>query len=342
MSKRIVTFGELLLRFSKKGNKRFTQGEELLGNFGGSEANVGISLATLGDEVSYVTCLPKGQIGLAALMMLREYGLDTRDVLIGGDRMGAYYFEGAAALRNSSVTYDRANSAFAQLKPGMIDWHKALEGASVFHTSGIAGALTPDAAEATLEALQVADEMGITISFDINHRKNLWRYPGAQPIGMLSRMLEYADVMFGDVIEFEFLFSHPKIPFKALTPDYEMDLRPYREWFDDIRKRFPRCQKWLMGMRNQVNASHHLLTALLCTDSHLYSTRIYDIQDMVDPMGVGDAFAAGQIHAMLQWPDDDQRILDYSLAASTLKYSFNGDFNLATDDEIEGLINSRE
>ena len=153
-------------------------------------------------------------------------------------------------------------------------------------------------------------------------------------------MLEYADVMFGDVIEFEFLFSHPKIPFKALTPDYEMDLQPYREWFVDIKKRFPRCQKWLMGMRNQVNASHHLLTALLCTKDHLYSTRIYDIQDMVDPMGVGDAFAAGQIHAMLQWPDDDQRILDYSLAASTLKYSFNGDFNLATDEEIDTLINS--
>lgn len=340
MSKRIVTFGELLLRFSKPDHKRFTQGEVMLGNFGGSEANVGISLATLGDEVSYVTRLPRGQIGLSALMMLREYGLDTRDVLMDGDRMGTYYFEGAAALRNSSVTYDRAASAFAQLRPGMIDWHKVLEGASVFHTSGIAGALTPDAAEATLEALRVADEMGITISFDINHRKNLWRYPGAQPIEMLSRMLEYADVMFGDVIEFEFLFSHPKIPFRALTPDYEMDLQPYREWFDDIRERFPRCRKWLMGMRNQVNASHHLLTALLCTPDQLYSTRIYDIQDMVDPMGVGDAFAAGQIHAMLQWPADDQRILDYALAASTLKYSFNGDFNLATDEEIERLIHS--
>ena len=340
MGNKIVTFGELMLRFSKEDKKRLSQGSLFCGNYGGSEANVGISLATLGDEVSYVTRLPRGQIGLAALMMLREYGLDTRDVLIDGDRMGAYYFEGAAALRNSSVTYDRANSAFAQLKPGMIDWHKALEGAAVFHTSGIAGALTPDAAEATLEALQVADEMGITISFDINHRKNLWRYPGAQPIEMLSRMLEYADVMFGDVIEFEFLTKHEKIPFRALTPDYEMDLKPYREWFDTIRKRFPRCQKWLMGMRNQVNASHHLLTALLCTDSYLYSTRIYDIQDMVDPMGVGDAFAAGQIHAMLQWPDDDQRILDYSLAASTLKYSFNGDFNLATDEEIVGLINS--
>ena len=340
-SNRIVTFGELLLRFSKKSHKRFTQGEELLGNFGGSEANVAISLATLGDHVEYVTRLPKTQIGLAAKMMLMEYGLDVSHVMMDGNRMGTYYFEGAATLRNSSVTYDRAESAFFQLKPGMIDWHEVLRGASVFHTSGIAAALSEEAAEATFEALRVADEMGITISFDINHRKNLWKYPGAKPIETLSRMLEYADVMFGDVIEFEFLMQHPKIPFKALTPDYEMDLAPYEEWFEDIHRRFPRCRKWLMGMRNQVNASHHLLTALLWSDGKLYSTRIYDIQDMVDPMGVGDAFAAGQIHAMLAYPEDDQRILDYALAASTLKYTFNGDFNLATDEEITDLIEGR-
>lgn len=311
-----------------------------MGNFGGSEANVAISLATLGDEVEFVTRLPRGQIGLAAKMMLREYGLVVPHLLIDGDRMGTYYFEGAAALRNSSVTYDRAESAFAQLKPGMIDWHEVLKGASVFHTSGIAAALTQNAYEATLEALRVADEMGIVISFDINHRKNLWRYPGADPRRALASLLEYADVMFGDVIEFEFLMQHPKIPFEALTPDYKMDLRPYREWFDEIHARFPRCRKWLMGMRNQVNASHHLLTALLLSDNRLYSTRIYDIQDMVDPMGVGDAFTAGLIHGMMAFPDDDQRILDYSLAASTLKYTFPGDFNLATDEEIQCLIKS--
>ena len=322
-NKRIVTFGELLLRFSKSAHRRFTQREELLGNFGGSEANVAISLATLGNQVDYVTRLPNTQIGLAAKMMLRQYHLGVDHVMVDGDRMGTYYFEGAAALRNSAVTYDRANSAFAKLKPGMIDWHEVLRGASVFHTSGIAAALNQDAADTTFEALQVADEMGLTISFDINHRKNLWRYPGAQPEETLSRMLEYADVMFGDVIEFEFLTKHP-----------------YREWFHNIVKRFPRCQKWLMGMRNQVNASHHLLTALLWSEDRLYSTRIYDIADMVDPMGVGDAFAAGQIHAMLAYPDDNQRILDYALAASTLKYTFEGDFNLATDDEIQALIQS--
>lgn len=338
MNKRIVTYGELLLRFSKKEHKRFTQGETLVGNFGGSEANVAISLATLGDEVEYVTRLPKGQVGLAAKMMLREHNLDVSHVMTDGNRMGAYYFEGAAALRNSSVTYDRENSAFSQLKPGMIPWHDILSNAGVYHTSGIAAALSEDAAETTFESLRVADELGITISFDINHRKNLWKYPGAKPEETLSRLLEYADVMFGDVIEFEFLTKHPKIPFEARDCNYKMDLQPYREWFDELHKRFPRCRKWLMGMRNQVDASHHLLTALLWSDGKLYSTRIYDIQDMVDPMGVGDAFAAGQIHAMLAYPDDDQMILDYALAASTLKYTFAGDYNLATDEEIMALI----
>ena len=342
MSGRIVTFGELLLRFSKHSHHRFTQGEELLGNFGGSEANVAISLATLGNQVEYVTRLPKGQIGLAALMMLREYNLDVRHVLCDGNRMGTYYFEGAAVLRNSTVTYDRENSAFFLLQPGMFDWHEILRGAEIFHTSGIAGALSQNAADATFEALRIADEMGLTISFDINHRKNLWKYPGAKPVETLSRMLEYADVMFGDVIEFEFLMNHPKIPFTATDTSYQMDLEPYREWFEDIHRRFPRCRKWLMGMRNQVDASHHLLTALLWSDGVLYSTRIYDIQDMVDPMGVGDAFAAGLIHGLGAFPDDNQRILDYALAASTLKYTFNGDFNLATDEEIKTLMGSEK
>ena len=224
-----MTYGELLLRFSKQGHKRFTQGEELVGNFGGSEANVAISLATLGDEVEFVTRLPDTQIGLAARMMLRQYGLDTSHIMMNGARMGAYYFETAAALRNNSVTYDRERSAFSELRPGMIDWHEVLRGASVFHTSGIAAALSQDAADVTFEALDVADEMGLTISFDINHRKNLWRYAGAAPRETLARLLSYADVMFGDVIEFEFLMQHPKIPFEALTPDYEMALRPYRE-----------------------------------------------------------------------------------------------------------------
>ena len=337
--KRIVTFGELLLRFSKYDHRRFTQTEVLRGNFGGSEANVAISLATLGNEVEYVTRLPKGQVGQAALNMLHEYNLKTSNIICDGERMGAYYFEGAAGLRNSSVVYDRNDSAFYKITPGFFNWHEILKGASVLHTSGIAGALSPGAADATFEALEVADEMGLTISFDINHRKNLWKYPGAQPRETLG-MLSYADVMFGDVIEFEFLTNHPKIPFNATTSDYEMDLEPYREWFEEIHARWPRCKKWLMGMRNQVSASHHLLTALLWTEGCLYSTRIYDIQDMVDPMGVGDAFMAGELHALQAWPGDDQKMLDYSLACATLKYSFNGDFNLATDEEIEALIAS--
>ena len=174
--------------------------------------------------------------------------------------------------------------------------------------------------------------MGKTISFDINHRKNLWKY-GADPRETLSRMLEYSDVVFGDIIEYEFIMNR-QVPFEATDSNYKMPLDFYEEWFDEIHQRFPRCNKWLMGMRNMMSSSHNTLTALLWSNGKLYHTRIDDIHDIVDAMGVGDAFMAGQLHSLLTWPGDDQRLLDYALAAATLKYSVPGDANLCTEAEI--------
>ena len=218
----------------------------------------------------------------------------------------------------------------------MIDWRKIFADASIFHASGITGAISKESADATFEALDIADEMGLTLSFDINYRKNLWKY-GAEPKATLSKMLSYADVVFADVIEYEYMTDR-KVPFPAMSSDYEMPMDVYREWFDEIHARWPRCKKWLMGMRNMISSNRNTLTALLWDDGQLYSTRIYDIRGIVDAMGVGDAFTAGQLHAMIAYPDDTQRILDYSLAAATLKYSIAGDYNLATDEEIQDLM----
>ena len=200
------------------------------------------------------------------------------------------------------------------------------------HASGITGAISKDSCEATFEALNIADEMGKTISFDINHRKNLWKY-GADPRETLSRMLEYADVVFGDIIEYEFIMNR-QVPFLATDSNYEMPLDFYEEWFDEIHSRFPRCNKWLMGMRNMMSSSHNTLTALLWSNGKMYHTRIDDIHDIVDAMGVGDAFMAGQLHALMAFPGNDQLLLDYALAAATLKYSVPGDANLCTEAEI--------
>ena len=331
---KIVTFGELMLRFSKPDKKRLSQGNIFCGNYGGSEANVAVSLAMQGAEVEYVTRLPDTQMGHAGAMKLRELGVGTNFVLYGGDRIGTYYFEEAASIRNASVTYDRANSAYYYLEPGMIDWRRALKGASVIHVSGITAAITQPAADATFEALDTAVEMGLTVSIDLNYRKNLWRYEGAQPRETLKRMMAYADVMFGDVIEYEFITQHEKIPFKPLTPDYDMHLDAYREWYEEIRPLCPHCRKIMIGMRNQISSSHHMLTALLWADGKMYNSPIVDIPNVVDPMGVGDAFDGGFIHALRLFPDDNQRILNYSLAAASLKNTIAGDFNLSTEEEI--------
>ena len=339
MAKKIVTFGELMLRFSKEDKKRLSQGRLFCGNYGGSEANVAVSLAMQGDDVEYVPRLPATQMGRAGAMKLSELGVGTQHIIYGGDRVGVYYFEEAASLRNASVTYDRAGSAYSELKPGMIDWRRALAGANVLHVSGITAAITQQAADATFEAISTAEEMGLTISIDLNYRKNLWRYEGAQPRETLKRMMGHADVMFGDVIEYEFITGHAKIPFEATTPDYDMQLDEYRRWYDEIRLLCPHCRKIMIGMRNQISSSHHMLTALLWADGQMYNARIVDIPNVVDPMGVGDAFDGGFLHALRLFPDDNQRILDYSLAAASLKNTIAGDFNLSAEDEIMEVMN---
>jgi 2-dehydro-3-deoxygluconokinase len=337
MAKKIVTFGELLLRFSKLDHLRLTQGDMFTAKYGGSEANVAVSLATLGDNVEYITRLPDNAIGHAATQSLMQLGVCTQRVLRGGTRIGSYYLEPAAGMRASKVIYDRNGSAYSELKPGMIPWHDILSDADVLHVSGITAAISQNAADATFEALDVADELGIQVSFDINYRKNLWKY-GADPRQTLKHMLSRCDMMFGDAIEFEWICQRQQPPFTAKDSSFQMQMDEYREWFNDLHREFPRCRQWLMGMRNMVASSHHLLTALLWTDGELLQAPIHDIPDVVDPVGVGDAFMAALLHAQSAFPDDKQLTLNYALAAAAIKNTIPGDFNLATDEEIMSVV----
>jgi 2-dehydro-3-deoxygluconokinase len=308
--------------------------------YGGSEANVAVSLATLGDDVTYITRLPDTPVGHAGAMNLAQLGVDISHVIYGGQRIGTYYFEPAAGMRAAKVVYDRAGSAYYDLKPGMIPWRDILKNADIFQVSGITAAISQQAADATFEALDIAEELGVTISFDINYRKNLWRY-GADPRETLSRMLSRCDMMFGDAIEFEWLSQHPQPPFTATDSNFKMQMDEYRQWFDELHARFPRLRHWLMGMRNMVSSNHHTLTALLWTEGELLQAPIIDIPDVVDPVGVGDAFMGGFLHAISAFPGDRQQQLNYSLAAAALKNTIPGDFNLATDAEIMDVVNQR-
>lgn len=342
-SKKIVTFGEVLLRLSKPDDLRLSQGRVFNGNYGGSEANVAVSLATLGNEVEYVSRIPDNAIGRACAMRLREYGLHLNHVVWGGERLGTYYFEGSAAMRNSHVVYDRSGSSFYTMAPGMIAWRDVFKDAAVFHCSGITCALSESAADATMEAVHIAEEMGVTIVCDINYRKNLW-YDGADAHETLKELARHADIVFGDQGEYEVVSGLPRVPFTATDAHAGIDRSAFGDYLCAVHEQLPKCRKMILACRNQMTSSHHTLTGMLLSTSNtgsstLYTTRIHDIDPVLDPMGVGDAFVAAFLHAMGRWSDDNQQCLDFSLAASALKNSVNGDFNLVTEDEVVSVMN---
>ena len=244
-------------------------------------------------------------------------------------------------MRAAKVIYDRSGSAYYDLKPGMIPWREILKDCTFFCVSGITAAISQPAADATFEALDIADELGVTVCFDINYRKNLWKYEGATPREALSKMLSRCDMMFGDAIEFDWLSQHPQPPFTAVDSNFEMQMKEYGEWFDELHAQYPRLKHWMMGMRNIVSSNHHTLTALLWTEGKLLQAPIVDIPDVVDPVGVGDAFMGGWLHAVSLFPDDKQKQLNYSLAAAALKNTIPGDFNLSTEEEILDVLEGR-
>ena len=337
MKEKIVTFGEILLRWSKPNFKLLSQGTSFHGNFGGSEANVAVSLALLGNEVTYVSRVPDNRMGRACIGELRYYGVDTSHMVKGGERLGCYYFEEAAAVRNANVVYDRDNSSFFSIAPGMVSWSDIFKEVSVFACSGITCAISKTAADATFEAIKIAADRGLTIVCDINYRKNLWKY-GANAHDTLHRLTQFSDIIFGDQNEWEVLSGIQHIPFKAPDSNYQLDLDAYKTLFEKMHRQFPRCRYMVMALRNQIASSHHTLTGLVYTQGKLYHTHICDILPIIDPMGVGDAFVAAFIHAVRKWNNDPQRCLNFSLAASAMKNSVSGDFNLFTEEEITASL----
>jgi 2-dehydro-3-deoxygluconokinase len=260
--KKIVTFGEVLLRLSKPDDLRLAQGRTFNGNYGGSEANAAVSLATLGNQVEYVSRIPDNAIGRACAMRLREYGLRLNHVVWGGERLGTYYFEGSAAMRNSHVVYDRSGSSFYTMAPGMIDWRTVFQDAAIFHCSGITCALSASAAAATMEGVRIAEEMGVTIACDINYRKNLWHY-GADAHETLKELASHADIIFGDQGEYEVVTGLPRVPFNATDSQAVIDRKAFSHYLRAVHEQLPKCKKMVLACRNQLTSSHHILTGML-------------------------------------------------------------------------------
>ena len=338
MDKKVITFGEIMLRLATPDYLRFCQSDKLNATFGGGEANVAVSLANYGIATEFVTRLPKNDIARACVMDLRKYGVGTSHIVYGGDRLGIYFLETGAVARASKVVYDRAHSAISEIKPGMVNWEEVFKDASWFHWTGITPAISQGAADACLEAIQTANRMGVPVSCDINYRKNLWKY-GRTAADVMKPLVQYSDVIFGAEPEYKEILGIAPVGFKAVNTDYRLNLEGFEEVGKQVAKLVPRCRKMFLELRNSLSANHNLLAAVLYSDGSLKHTGIYDITHEVDRVGTGDAFVGGLIYGLLTYPDDDQKALDFALAASCLKNTFYGDFNLATVAEVEALMN---
>ena len=307
---KVVTFGEVMLRLSTPGYQRFSQAHQFDATFGGGEANVAVSLANYGVDAHFVTRLPKNDIADMCTAELKGFGVNTDSIVYGGDRIGIYYLETGAVARGSKVVYDRAHSSVSEIKPGMVDWHKVLEGADWFHWTGITPALSQGAADACLEAIKVANEMGVKVS---------------------------CDLILGNEEDAEKEFGIKPEGFDAEKTGGEIDQSIFVSVAEQLMARFPRCKKVAITLRGSINANHNTWGGVLYDGKTLWQSRRYDITHIVDRVGGGDSFMGGLLYGLLAY-DTDQEAIEFAAAASCLKHTILGDYNRVTVSEVEGLI----
>ncbi len=334
---KIITFGEIMLRLSTPGYLRFGQAKQYDATFGGGEANVAVSLANYGMDAKFVTRLPDNDIAKACVKDLRSYGIDTSGIVYGGDRVGIYFLETGAVARPSKVVYDRAGSSIATIKPGDIDWKKVLEGADWFHWTGITPALSQGAADVCLEAIKAANAMGITVSCDLNYRKNLWKY-GKKASEIMPALVEGSDVILGNEEDADKVFGIKPEGFDVTSTGGEIDQRRFQSVGEQLMKRFPRAKKVIITLRGSINANHNTWGGVLWDGSTLYQSPRYDITHIVDRVGGGDSFMGGLIYGLLSYKGDDQKALNFAVAASCLKHTIFGDYNQVSVAEVENLM----
>lgn len=334
---KIITFGEIMLRLSTPGYLRFGQAKQFDATYGGGEANVAVSLANYGMDAKFVTRLPENDIAKACLKDLRSCGVDTSSIVYGGDRLGIYFLETGAVARPSKVVYDRANSSIATIKPGDIDWKKVLEGADWFHWTGITPALSQGAADVCLEAIKAANAMGITVSCDLNYRKNLWKY-GKKASEVMPALVEGSDVILGNEEDADKVFGIKPEGFDVTSTGGQIDQRRFQSVGEQLMKRFPRAKKVIITLRGSINANHNTWGGVLWDGKTLYQSPRYDITHIVDRVGGGDSFMGGLIYGLLTYTGDDQKALNFAVAASCLKHTIFGDYNQVTVAEVENLM----
>ena len=335
--KKVVTFGEIMLRLATPDYLRFSQTKALIATFGGGEANVAVSLANYGIETDFVTRLPKNDLAESCMMNLRSHRVGVNHIIRGGDRLGIYFLETGAVARASKVIYDRANSSISTIEKGMIDWKEVFKDALWFHWTGITPAISQGAADVCLEAIRMANELGITVSCDLNYRKNLWKY-GKTASEVMPVLVEGCDIILGNEEDCEKVFGIKPDGFDVTATGGEVDAAGFESVCTQMMKLFPRCKKMIVTLRGAINANHNTWSGVLYSDGSLKISQQYDITHIVDRVGGGDSFMGGLIYGLLTYPDNDQKSLEFAVAASCLKHTIYGDFNMVTVAEVENLM----
>ena len=333
--KKVVTFGEIMLRLNPPGFLRLGQARSFDVAFGGGEANVSVSLANFGLATDFVTRLPNNDLGEACLACLRSYGVGTTKVIRGGSRIGIYFLENGAVQRGSKVVYDREGSSIATIKKGMLDWETVFADADWFHWTGITPAVSESLCEVCLEGILKARQMGLTVSCDLNYRAKLWKW-GKKAGEVMPEMVRHCDIAVGNEEDADKVFG-------IKAPDVDVSAgRVEAEKFgavaEGLKKAFPNLKLIAITLRGSLSASHNTWSGILYDGTRLYTGPAFNITDIVDRVGGGDAFVGGLIYGLKTYGDNLQKALDFAVAASCLKHSIVGDFNMVTVEEAEKIM----
>jgi len=335
MAKKVVTFGEIMLRLATPEHQRFSQATSYCASFGGGEANVAVSLANYGLQADFVTRLPENDIGRSVIMELKKHSVSIANIIFGGDRLGIYFLETGSVSRPSKVIYDRSNSSVAEIKPGMIDWNKVFSDASWFHWTGITPAISKGAADTCLEAIKAAKKQGLTVSCDLNFRKNLWKW-GTTAKEVMPEMVSYCDVILGNEEDSEKVFGIK--PDKTDVSAGKVESDEFESVCLKLKQMFPVAKKIIITLRGSISADHNTWSGIMYDGKRFFKAPVYQITHIVDRVGGGDSFMGGLIFGLLNYTGDDQKALNFAVAASCLKHTIHGDFNLVSVAEVEQLM----
>ena len=324
-----------MLRLSPPGYQRFSQARSLDVVYGGGEANVAVSLSHYGLPVDFVTRIVGNDIGDACIASLRQYGVGVDHILRGGDRLGIYFLEMGSMQRGSKVIYDRASSSLASIEPGMVDWAAVFASADWFHWTGITPAISAGAAAVCLEAVKTAWEMGLMVSCDLNFRKKLWTW-GKTPDEVMPELVQYCHIAIGNEEDADKVFGISAPESDVTAGKVEAD--KYSYVCEKLAARFSNLKTIAITLRGSLSASHNTWSGVLWHQGDFYHGPTFDISHIVDRVGGGDSFMGGLIYGLRTYGDDYQKALDFAVAASCLKHSIFGDFNLVSVEEVEKLM----